>query len=199
MKLLDASDDRQAVEILARAFDGDPLMRWISPRPGFLRTLFEFAVPLYRERGIACMTNQRDGVALWMKPGESFKFPFSIGVLSKFLVAGGVGSLIRNDRLNMSVDPYRPARDHYYLYVLGVDPGGRARGTGSSLVDHVLRRCDEEAVPAFLENTRKENLRFYRRHGFEVTREVRLGERGPTLWLMVREPAGGGPIAVGAS
>ena len=41
-----------------------------------------------------------------------------------------------------------------------------------------------------LENSKEENLPFYRGHGFTVTKEIRFARSAPPLWLMWREPGG---------
>ncbi|HLK43152.1 MAG TPA: GNAT family N-acetyltransferase, partial [Thermoleophilia bacterium] len=71
--------------------------------------------------------------------------------------------------------------------VLGTAPPAQGKGVGSALLAPVLERCDREGVPAYLESSKEKNVPFYRRHGFEVTREIQLPD-GPMLWAMWRDP-----------
>ena len=59
---------------------------------------------------------------------------------------------------------------------------------GSASMRPVLEHCDTEGVPAYLESSKERNVPFYRRHGFEVVREVSLPDSGPKIWTMWREP-----------
>jgi len=54
----------------------------------------------------------------------------------------------------------------------------------------VLERCDADAIPAYLESTKAENVGFYEGHGFRVTEEIEPPPDGPTLWCMWRDPRG---------
>ena len=56
------------------------------------------------------------------------------------------------------------------------------------LLKHVTRRCDAESAPAYLESSSPRNVPLYQRHGFEITGEQPIGEGGPPLYLMWREP-----------
>ena len=79
---------------------------------------------------------------------------------------------------------------HWYLAVLGVEPGSQGRGLGSKLMHPVLERLDGEGVAAYLEASTPRSRALYERHGFEVTGEMNLPANGPPIWLMWREPGG---------
>lgn len=84
------------------------------------------------------------------------------------------------------VHPERPP--HWYLAVLGTEPGRQGEGLGSAVLRPVLEQCDEDGVAAYLESSNERNNDFYARHGFRVTGEVRMPRRGPAIWTMWREP-----------
>jgi len=54
-----------------------------------------------------------------------------------------------------NVERAHPHEPHYYLSVLGVDPGSQGRGVGSALLAPGLGLCDREGVPAYLETGRR--------------------------------------------
>ena len=81
-----------------------------------------------------------------------------------------------------------PTEPHYYLEVLGTRKDGQSKGIGSSVINAVLERCDEEGVPAYLESSNPRNIPFYARHGFESTDEIVCGKGAPTVTAMWRDP-----------
>ncbi len=82
---------------------------------------------------------------------------------------------------------HHPPGPHWYLYYLATVPERQGTGIGSALLRPVLRRCDEEGSPAYLEATSQRNRVLYRRHGF-VDRAEYVLPNGPTLYPMWREP-----------
>ena len=59
-------------------------------------------------------------------------------------------------------------------------------GLGSALINQMLRRIDEDALPAFPETSAPDNLGYYERFGFLVTAELTL-LNGIPLWGMTRQ------------
>lgn len=189
MKLFREIDDKKAVEILSCAFHDDPIMRWVSKDHTFLPTLFSLLVPCYRRQGVALMGEEENGVALWMPPGKSIKIKFSsLKLIFKLWKILGIASIYKIDRLFFSLRKYEPKEPYYYLYAIGVLQNSKGKGVGASLLAPMLARCDKENKIAYLENTRIENLLFYKNHGFKVIKEVEFGKNAPKVWLMVRNP-----------
>ena len=63
----------------------------------------------------------------------------------------------------------------------------REEGWGAALMRHALARCDREALPAYLEASKPQNVPFYQRFGFEVLGEIQVGA-APPLTPMLRQP-----------
>ncbi len=51
-----------------------------------------------------------------------------------------------------------------------------------------LYAVDRLRLPAYLETSADGNVRFYQRHGFEVTAAVDMPDGGPRTWCMRRMP-----------
>ena len=80
---------------------------------------------------------------------------------------------------------------HWYLWLLAVDPPEQGKGVGGELLRRTLREADDSALPCYLETARESNVSLYRRFGFRVLYESRLGGDGPVFWTMLREPSRG--------
>jgi GNAT superfamily N-acetyltransferase len=187
-------DERVAVAAsLAAAFFDDPVMSWIltDPRQRRRRLAAMFGVLLqghYLPMETVWTTPDAAGAALWGAPGRA-AVPKAAVLRNAIalLAALGVHS-VRALRALTHVEQLHPEAPHWYLGVLGTRPERQGTGIGSALLAPVLRRCDEEGLPAYLESSKEANVAFYGRHGFAVTGEIVLPGGGPTVWPMWRDP-----------
>ena len=186
-------DVPRLADALARAFDGDPPMRWFlsdaATRVERARRLFEVMLRRVHLTRDYCYTTQDVvGGALWVPPGT-----WRLGVVDQMVLLPGMlrvfgRGLARAQRGLAVMESGHPTTPHYYLDSLGVEPEWQGRGVGSALMQPVLQRCDTEQLPAYLNAGSPGSRDLYLRHGFEVTEEFRLPEGGPPLWRMWREP-----------
>lgn len=77
----------------------------------------------------------------------------------------------------------------WYLALLATHPDFRGRGVARRLLEHVLRRCDEDGVPVWTETTDGANVAMYERFRFVTVTHVRGGGIMPDLWVLRREPS----------
>jgi GNAT superfamily N-acetyltransferase len=187
------ADVNRLADALARAFDGDPPMRWFLPeaesRVERARGLFDLMLrKVHLERDWCYTTEDVIGGALWVPPGS-----WRLGIVQQLALLPGMlrvfgRGLARAQRGLAVMEEGHPRAAHYYLDSLGVVPEWQGRGVGSALMVPVLERCDIERMPAYLNAGSPRSRDLYRRHGFEVTDEFRLPDGGPPLWRMWREP-----------
>jgi GNAT superfamily N-acetyltransferase len=186
-------DVPELARALARAFDGDPPMRWFLPdddrRVEQARLMFDVMLRRVHVLRDQCYTTEDlTGGALWVPPGQ-----WRLGLVQQLRLLPGMIRVFGRDLPRVQnglaiMDKGHPRSPHWYLDSLGVVPERQGRGIGSALMQPVLARCDRERMAAYLNagSTRSRDL--YLRHGFEVTEEFRLPEDGPPLWRMWRKP-----------
>jgi ribosomal protein S18 acetylase RimI-like enzyme len=180
---------------LARAFCSDPHFCWIvrddTQRMQMLERGFElFIRRVWLPPDEGYTTDRYAGAALWMPPQT-----WHLGLIAQLRLLPGTIRRIRANtpRLLKALTfierkhPRNPS--HWYLPIVGVAPAWQGRGYGSALLGPILRRCDEQGQPAYLEASTPRNRALYERHGFEVIEECRYARDAPPLWPMWREPA----------
>ena len=188
-KLVDGDNTEKAIRVLASAFHDDPVINWCCNQPSSLETFFEVTLPPFIPHQLTYLDAQGRGIAAWLGPDQQLNWPIRFASMMKILRLGGLKCLYRLLRSSMKTERYHPKAPHYYLFAIGVTPEHKGQGLGTALISHMLRTCDEEGVPAYLENSKQENLRFYEGHGFKVLEKIQFTRSAPPLWLMWREPA----------
>ena len=199
VRKLTAGDVPRISLALARAFEDDPVWEFVYPdeqdRIGRYSRAFEFflrRIWLAEQEcyGLAGL----QGGALWMPPGRWHISPLAqLRMLPGMVAVSGRGFLRFATVLRL-IEKHHPREpEHYYLAVLGVEPELQGRGFGGAVLEPVLRRCDEEGTPAYLESSKERNIAFYERHGFRVTEELTLSRSGPKIWPMWRDPVARSP------
>ena len=181
---------------LGRAFYADPVMMWILPDGGQRATdlprLFATVTRRHFLAGggveIAPNGSAVGAATLWDPPGrwkhkkleEVLMMPGSIWAFRfRVRAAQQVAEVMKAEH---------PGEPHWYLCAIGSDPTVRGAGYGQALMRSRLDRCDTEHAPAYLEATKQETVPYYMRFGFQVTGEIKLPNRGPSVWTMWREP-----------
>ena len=181
-------DQSRVLSALALAFSADPANRWMYPAPEtFLRYFPVFARALGGrafECGTAHFIGDVRAAALWLPPGVA---PDEEALMSLF-----EGTIPAQDRevlfaIFEQMGNYHPRHPHWYLPLIGVDPVQQRRGYGSMLLEHTLKICDQDSVPAYLESSNQENIPLYQRHGFEVLGTIQVGTC-PPVTPMLRHP-----------
>jgi len=189
-----AEDLPLLADVLARAFQDDPVFAWSirdpADRRARLPAMFETFAEVFLPHHETYLTEDRTSAALWAPAGvdplqgaPGAWFAQRCGeLLSPDAAAGclAVGELF---------EQHRPAAPCTYLQLIGVVPEQQGNGRGSQLLRHVLARCDTAGTPAYLEASTTDNRRLDARHGFRTIGHITLPEDGPTVWPRWREPA----------
>ncbi|MXQ13623.1 GNAT family N-acetyltransferase [Microvirga makkahensis] len=182
------NDQPRLIATMSLAFSTDPAVRWLYPEPESYLANFPQFVTAFGGRAFECGTAHFIGdvqaAALWLPPGvkpneETLSSLFERSVPEPrqevlFAVFEQMGK-------------YHPHEPHWYLPLIGVDPVQQRRGYGSILLEHVLKTCDQDGIPAYLESSNLENIPLYQRHSFEVLGTIQVGNC-PPVTPMLRRP-----------
>ncbi len=109
-------------------------------------------------------------------------------LLKPILKHGGLRALKRGIIADEIVSKKAPKYPFYYIFAIGACKTARGKGYGSALMRRCIDIAEADNIPIYLENSKRENLRFYEGHGFEVIEEITIGKGSPPMWLMLRKP-----------
>ena len=186
-----SGERKRVLEVMGRAFFDDPVSMYLFPderkREAGFAAFTGLAIDAFGASGLVLTNDAVQGAAVWQRPSpnpSSALAQLRMGLRMlwisgrRFREAARLGDFMSKHHLR---DP------HYYLATLGTDPSHQRKGIGSALIQPVLERCDKERVPAYLESSKRANIPFYNKHGFEVIEEIEV-PGGPKLWPMIRQP-----------
>ena len=193
IQLARLTDVHQLSLTLARAFHHDPIQCWLFPdefhRVQKSQRIFAIFLRNLIIRETVFTTPGLEGAALWIAPEHvkpSLLKQLELGIQILPILGS---SIPRGIQWWRAIEAKHPKCHHWYLLLLGTAPEHQRKGIGSALLVPILKKCDTERLPAYLEAGSEENISFYQRSGFEVMRDIEL-PNGPTIFQMVREPRG---------
>jgi GNAT superfamily N-acetyltransferase len=211
-RLLEHRDLDDAAKLLARAFAVEPGNRALFPDPEVRQRYLELGARVKLDATLPYaaaygteVEGRLAGIALWHPPNVK---PRSFGAVTRHRreVLGQAPDLARglphvltmlppHARAGLRLVRARNRGVHeasrgrtWCLAVLGTDPDFQGRGVARRLLDHILDRCDEDRLAAWLETTDPVNPPLYERFGFRAVLHVEDAAWLPGFWVMRREP-----------
>jgi ribosomal protein S18 acetylase RimI-like enzyme len=189
---LESAQRSAVVNVLAEAFEYDPMQAWLFPNPRRrlqrLRRFYERDLAVRLEgTATVCLLGAR-AVAFWQPPagGETLSIHSAIRLAPCFVSVAAHHPFAAMNVLG-AVLRQRPREPHWYLTHLAVRPGDQGRGLGRILLQWGIERADEEGVGTYLETANPDNLPFYRAAGYSQVGLVRVDD-APNVWTLWRGP-----------
>jgi GNAT superfamily N-acetyltransferase len=179
-------------ETMALAFYAGPVWGWAFSDPerrlAQHRAVWGFLLESALDYGWVRIADA-GAAALWIPPGKPELRPEDEArfqpMVTDLLGSEAPRVLDAFDRFDRAHPADRP---HYYLSLLATHPDRRGQGLGMALLAESLKRVDAEGAAAYLESTNPANHRRYEGVGFVKWGEFELGEDGPTVTQMWRDP-----------
>jgi ribosomal protein S18 acetylase RimI-like enzyme len=185
IRVVDRAEAPRAVSVQMMAFSSDPIMRYLWPEPHeYVRNFPAFVRGFGGgafEHGAAHVTDAFLGGSLWLPPGVA-----PDGDALEKLFTDTLAEPKRSEVFSVleQIGAAHPEAPHWHLAFLGVDPTQQGKGIGAALLRHTLARIDAEGLHGYLESSNPANVSLYRRHGFEVIREIRMGGSPPVIPML---------------
>ena len=196
---LDKQQHQAAAQALARAFHDDPMVMYVMPdderRRKHLPWFFKLATEYGHRYGETYTTpGTAEAAAIWLPPGGTIADPLKmvrLGLLRGVYKFGPASFMRFFSLLNHLEELHKRDMppEHWYLFVLGVDPARQGQGVGGNMIAPILERADKDRLPCYLETMKEINVTFYQKHGFQVVVDGTFKD-GPRYWTMKRDPIG---------
>ena len=186
-----SSEVEQAVKCLVAAFAEDPITGFLlQTGPNYAARLAGFFSLLMRARialGMPVLLARGSASVHGAVMGNTAAPPLWPDHLEeewRHLDAANPGFNDRAELYDRISEGCKPTVPHYYLGVVGVDPGMHGLGIGAQLLRSFceLSAADRVSDGVYLETANPANVSFYERAGFAVAGKGSLGSA--TLWCM---------------
>ncbi|MDX2159820.1 MAG: GNAT family N-acetyltransferase [bacterium] len=187
----------QAAGSLARAFDTDPLYRYILPedstRVARLQWYFEALLRLGAQLGEIYTVPGQVGAVILLPP-ERASVPISEAMRAGFWRAPLHWGIDGSARFMRCIGSFETLHHqvvgevpHWYLMLLGVDPSAQGQGYGGDLIDTVIDRVEYAGRGIYLETCTAANVALYEHFNFAVRAETVVEPGSLRVWGMARE------------
>ena len=193
-----------AARLLAASMRDNPLhQRVFASDEARLEPLLTdaFVRLLHRQMRTGCVLgayegNELAGVAAMVPPGECQPgLQEKLAMLSILVRGGALRRLPWIQHWLRTWARHDPGFDHWHLGPAAVDRMRQGQGVGSQLMVAICDRLDRNQGIGYLETDKPENVRLYRRGGFEVVAEQPV--LGVANWFMQRQPRRPRPMPPG--
>lgn len=201
VRTLGISEYKEAALSLSQAFATDELAQYLLDADDMAGLsdeakwrlhvdIMKYIVAAHCYKGIVTTIGEDyEGVALCMPPGSTMDDWMTIirsGMWRLYyqLTAGGrkryydeLLPLLHDTKLEVMGER---DDDCYYLVYLGTKPSGRRRGYARKLIEHMAAKADAEGRAIYLESSSLKNNVYYKKFGFEVKKDIFLGDTTTT-------------------
>ena len=198
---LDKSQVKSAANVLARAFQDDPIFAYVFPNasermdrlPHILRMFVHHGV-LYGE--VYATSPNLEGITVWLPSEKADMSPWRMvrsGIFSMMLkmIKEGIskkeiGRAWRYTKyataMHKRLAPFR----HWYLQFIGVAPEFQGKGYAGFLLKPMFARMDREHLHCYLATQNQQVVSIYQHYGFRVIEEGTIPGTEITHWAMLR-------------
>ena len=166
-------DRTRAVQVLGASFDANPAVNdTIIPdgkRNQRLNALMEYIFDTGFARDGVFVMDDISGVVVLYDP-VTYPSKFSDSFRQVKLVHRSIGwSRMRYAAAkDKKMAGFRPSTPHLYLQMIGIDPQSQGQGIGSTLINFIQEKSQEEHMPVYLETSVLKNVEMYLRKGFVI-------------------------------
>ena len=186
---------KAASQILANAFSEKPMLKKLNIPIEDIQNMFEMMIRFSLRYGeIYATSDNLEGILVFlpekyaiMKSWQVIRSGaiFSALKIKKQLmqILKKTGEIMDKDKKNLTIGPY------IYGLAIGVAQAHQGKELGGKLLCALLEKADKEGKAIYIETDTEENVKLYKRYGFEVVKEIIVPDLGIPMWEMARAPS----------
>jgi ribosomal protein S18 acetylase RimI-like enzyme len=197
MNIIEATkyDKDDVVNILCGSFYSDPHIKYIvgdgSNKEKRYRRLMSYAFEQARANGMVTLSENRQAAAVWRRYNSSnMTLPLLIESILFFYFYGISGMKRIRDMEQLVHSAYPKEKSFLYLWLLGTLPKSQGLGYASALLHPVIEKGQAEQEDIYLETSKKENIAYYSKKGFNVYNTFNFGNNNEIELSLMRKVAG---------
>lgn len=182
------ADREKVIQILLASFADNPsandTIKQDAKKTERLRVLIEYAVDSgYRRNGIY-LSDDGNAAAIGYNPA-AFKSSLrdTLDLIRLIHKAIGWRRLPYMLGKKKQMKQRRPAVPMFYLFFLGTVPAVQGKGSGSALLDDLMKLARERKLPLYLETSLPSNVQFYEKRGIAVYNKWEMPGKYPMHFM----------------
>ena len=176
------TDRDRVVDILTRSFNDNKSVNYVikqdAKRVERIRKLMEYSFDVCFMFGDIFLSDDKTGCALIVLPDKKKTTLKSILMDLKLIFSSmGLSNVKKAMDRESKIKKFHPEDHMYYLWFIGVHPNEQNKGTGSTLLNDVIKQGQMKNRSICLETSTIKNIPWYEKFGFEIYNELDLGYR----------------------
>ena len=170
----DKTHKERVIEILSECFEKNKSVNWIvkqdSKRKERIKDLMNYSFEACIETGQIYITEDLTGAIICSNSDDKLPILEEAYLTFQFVVKvtgiEGIGKTLRREKY---INSFHPKDEEFiYIWFIGLKKSEQGRGVGSAMLQEVINQSNNEKKAIYLETSNEQNLKFYKKHGFEV-------------------------------
>ncbi|ABG58457.1 GNAT family N-acetyltransferase [Cytophaga hutchinsonii] len=183
------SDRKAAIEILTQSFNSNKSVEYVirggKNRSAQIKALMEYAFDMCMLFGNVYLSDDKKACGLVLLPHKKKVTLKSIELdISFLLLCSGIKKVSKILKREEAIKNAHAENSYAHLWFLGVAPKEQGKGYGSTLLNEITELYTKIGLPVYLETSTLSNLPWYKKNGFEIIQELRLGY---SLFILKKE------------
>ncbi len=136
----------------------------------------EYSFEVCQLFGKVYLSDDKRGCALIVLPDKKKTTLRSILLDIKLIFScTGLSNVKKAMDREAKIKKLQPKEPMYYLWFIGVQPAHQGTGTGSTLLNEIIKESESDKRIICLETSTLKNLPWYKKFGFNIYNELELG------------------------